>query len=131
MRIYTVHLRKDESDFNLILVKEGFCWAAFFFDFFWALYYRAWSISLILVMGVFVFIWMWYLGWLTQSLFFLFLTGWRCFVGCHGNDARRAVLKQQAFVETSIVSGHNETSAMRRFLDMGDLQISKQLKEIG
>src|SRR5512147_3033555 len=52
MRVYTVHLRRPNSDSerDLVLIKEGFSWPAFFFSVVWALWCRLWLVAI----GLFV-----------------------------------------------------------------------------
>ena len=44
MNVYTVHLRRHglDPDRDLLVVKEGFSWPAFFLSFLWALWHRLW-----------------------------------------------------------------------------------------
>ena len=44
-RLYTVHMLDDASDDGLVLVKEGFCWLAFFIAIPWALFHRMWAVA--------------------------------------------------------------------------------------
>lgn len=50
LHVYTVHIRPasrmpyESAEF----VKEGFCWPAFFFGMFWALYHRMWMAAFLI-----------------------------------------------------------------------------------
>ena len=48
MRVFTIHLRRTalSPDRDAVLIKEGFCWPAFFFGPFWALWHRMWFVFL-------------------------------------------------------------------------------------
>lgn len=50
-KIYTILERK--SDNTIVVVKDGFSWAAFFFHIFWILYSKLWEVifTIILVLG--------------------------------------------------------------------------------
>jgi hypothetical protein len=49
MSIYTVHRRPEDKSDDVVLVGEGFSWAAFAFTALWALAKRMWLVALILV----------------------------------------------------------------------------------
>ena len=44
MNTYTVHLRRHglDPERDVVLVKEGFSWPAFFLSFLWALWHQLW-----------------------------------------------------------------------------------------
>ncbi len=47
--IYTVHVRgRGRADDDVVLVKDGFSWPAFFFSLIWALWHRLWFFALIM-----------------------------------------------------------------------------------
>ena len=54
MRIFTVHLRRHglDPDHDLIVVKEGFSWPAFFLTGFWALCQRLWLAAALMFAAV-------------------------------------------------------------------------------
>ena len=50
MRLYTVHQNPDPLSGNdLVFVKEGFCWPAFFFPMLWPLWHRLWLVALMVL----------------------------------------------------------------------------------
>ena len=119
MRHYTVHLRRHglDPDRDLVLVKEGFSWPAFFFSVLWALWHRLW-----LVAGIF------FLIQLAMSLVLAVWTldpvsasavsvGAALIFGYAANDLRRWVLGRRGFVETAVVAADGLDGAERRFLD--------------
>jgi len=119
MRHYTVHLRRHglDPDRDLVLVKEGFSWPAFFFSVLWALWHRLW-----LVAGIF------FLIQLAMSLVLAVWTldpvsasavsvGAALIFGYAANDLRRWVLGRRGFVETAVVAADGRDGAERRFLD--------------
>ena len=121
MRVYTVHVLPNSVDYKeLVLVREGFCWPAFFFDVFWALYHRAWISVLILAAAIFLFERMSLWLSITEPVFMAAFFGWRCFVGFHGNDWRRRALTQRGFEMSGVTTGTDYISAVQRFLDSGD-----------
>ncbi len=119
MKIYTVHLRHNglDGDRDLILVAEGFNWAAFVFGPFWALFKK--------------------LGWVALGLLLLSLgiglvgkaliadppvqvaisLGVATIVGFLANDLRRWTLERAGFIDVGVVSAPDADAAFQRFLD--------------
>ena len=119
MRHYTVHLRRHglDPDRDLVLVKEGFSWPAFFFSVLWALWHRLW-----LVAGIF------FLVQLAMSLILAVWTpdpvaaigmsvGTALILAYAANDLWRWALERLGFVETAVVAADSRDDAERRFLD--------------
>jgi hypothetical protein len=119
MRHYTVHLRRHglDPDRDLVLVKEGFSWPAFFFSLLWALWHRLW-----LVAGIF------FLVQLAMSLILAVWTpdpvaaigmsvGTALILAYAANDLWRWALERLGFVETAVVAADSRDDAERRFLD--------------
>ena len=87
MRVYTVHAcPSGAEDRDLILVKEGFCWPACLFDFFWALYHRAWKPFLLLVAALCFLEALGHWAVLSGPALLLLLLGWRLLVGFHAKE---------------------------------------------
>ena len=126
MRVYTVRILPNSVDYKeLVLIREGFCWGAFFIEVFWALYHRAWISVLILAAAIFLFERLSYWLAITEPAFIAALIGWKCFVGFQGNDWRREALKQRGFEMLGVTTGTDYISAVQRVLDSGD-EIGKQ-----
>jgi len=114
MRIYTVHTRAPgaDPDQNLVLVKEGFSWPAFFFSGFWALWKRLWLVAA----GLFA-------AEIALSLFLVTVTspgvgmqaaaslGLSVLIGYAGNDFHRWTLGRRGYRERDVVSGANIAEA--------------------
>ncbi len=51
MRVYTIHVRHHglDPDRDIVLVKEGFSWPAFFLTLVWALWKGLWGMALAIV----------------------------------------------------------------------------------
>lgn len=49
MNIYSVYADSSKKDNELILIKQGFSFIAGFFNFFWAIYHKMWSIAIVLM----------------------------------------------------------------------------------
>ncbi len=128
MRLYTVHLRRHgpDSDSDLVLIKEGFCWAAFFLGPLWVLWHRLWLAALVLlVAGV-------ALGGTALVLRLDGLSqgavsvGFAAIVGFVANDLRRRRLERRHFTLAAVVSAAGREAAERRFLD-GEPELAAEL----
>lgn len=53
MRSYSILLRRQGlvPERDIVIVKDGFCWPAFFIGAVWALWHRMWWVALALVIG--------------------------------------------------------------------------------
>ncbi len=116
MRVYSVHFRRQASGPDLVLVKEGFCWPAFFLSFIWALWHRMWLTVLWLVAASAV------LGAVSAVLRLdpvgegAVSLGMAVLIGLFANDIRRWSLDKRGYSDEGIVVGDNEDGALRRFL---------------
>lgn len=116
MSIFTVYENPNPLSSELIvLVKEGFCWPAFFFSFLWALYEGLWSIAflylVILISGI-TFIKIFFFNENVVYLYlFIFNFGYAFLV----NDFRRIVIYFKGWPSLAIVQGKNLKEAEERF----------------
>lgn len=120
MRCFTAH-RRDTGLFTepeTVLVKEGFCWPAFFFTFLWALWHRMWLTAVAIFVaemaaGIVS-------GWLalTDLGGTLLSVGIMVFIGCSANDWRRRALDRRGWDEAGIVCGRNRDEAEFRLLQV-------------
>ncbi len=119
MKIYTVHtppgglLPGNEP----VLVREGFCWPAFFFGFLWALWRRMWLIALgLLAVGVGIEAGLAAAG--ADATVRLSLNlGFAVFVGCSGHDWLRARLARLGYRFSDVVAAADSDAAIRRWGD--------------
>jgi len=119
MRLYSVFLRDHGrvNDQNLLLVKEGFSWAAFVFTFVWALWNRMWWPAIVIFSVIVL------SGWgaiqlgLGENIETVISISLGVGLGLIGNDIRRWSLERQGYQEVALVTGRNTEDAMRRFLD--------------
>ena len=114
-RIYTVHRRHAGIDHDLVLVKDGFSWPAFFFTVLWALWHRLWRFALLILagaIGISLFSDALGLDPLTDAALGL---AWTLLVGFEANDARRRALARRGFVMDDIVYADGLAAAEHRF----------------
>lgn len=119
MRHYTVHLRRHglDLDRDLVLVKEGFSWPAFFFSVLWALWHRLWLVAGIfflvqLAMSLILAVWM-----PDPVAVIAMSVGTALILAYAANDLWRWALERLGFVETAVVAADDRDGAERRFLD--------------
>jgi hypothetical protein len=120
MRVYTVHYRPDAalSERDAVLVKEGFCWPAFFAGILWALWHRMWLTALVFLLIAVVVEAVAELAGLdplsgaTLSLAIALLIGWSA------NDLRRRALVRRGYDMSGIVAATGEDAAARRWYDL-------------
>ena len=115
-KVYTAHVRgRGSIDEDIVFVKDGFSWPAFFFTFIWALWHRLWLFALIVVAGGTA------VGMISEFLDLDPLTdsvlglAWAVLVGYEANDARRRGLAARDYDLEDIVLGQNLTQAEHRF----------------
>ena len=113
---YAVLLLYNASDDDLILIKEGFCWACFLVTVPWALFHRMWleatiSACLQIVLVMFCQLIMITLTAQVIALFFLALI-----FGYLADETRRNFLARKGYQFEEIVLDKNLDSATRRIL---------------
>ena len=125
MRLYSVHTPADPAagsipgagDDGLILVKEGFCWPAFFLSAMWAAYHRMWLVMTVLI-GAQVAI--------SAAVTLSGLDEWSAavvslavaaIIGHGANDVRRWSLGRRGWCECDVVRGDDTESAEYRFVE--------------
>lgn len=118
MRIYSVHLRRHglDPDRDLVLVKDGFCWPAFFFSALWALWHGLWLTALLfLVLEVAVSV---LLGLTEPNLWseIAISLGLGLIIGFTANDLRRWTLARRGFDDAGDVVAPDTVAAEQRFL---------------
>ncbi|MFO1120304.1 MAG: DUF2628 domain-containing protein, partial [Rhodospirillales bacterium] len=102
---------------DIRLVKEGFCWPAFFFSIIWALWCRLWLAAAgilaaeLVLRGVLEL-----LGAdaLTQGVISF---AFAMLLGVLGNDIKRWTLFRSGYLQVAVVTGSNRDAAERRFWD--------------
>ena len=107
-----------------VLVKEGFCWPAFFFGVLWALANGLWLVALLLA------------GAAAALILVLSLAGvdpltataaWLAFaliVGFDANDWRRAKLARQGLRFSGVIAAPGRDAALRRWFDLNPVASS-------
>ena len=115
-KVYTAHVRgRGGVDADIVFVKDGFSWPAFFFTAVWALWHRLWLFALIVLAGGFA------IGMISDILDLDPLTdtavalAWAVLVGYEANDARRRALARRDYDVEDIVLGQNLVQAEHRF----------------
>ncbi len=119
MNLYAVHLRRHglDPDRDVVLVKEGFSWPAFFLSFVWALWQRLWLAAVLFVAAqgvVSIGVYLLRPDPVSQGIVSL---GLAVIIGFVANDLRQKKLADQGFALSAMVNGKDSHQAFRRFLD--------------
>jgi len=119
MRVYTVHVHTPAQllDRDVILVREGFNWLAFFFSGLWALGAGLWLVAL----GLIAVELLW--GSLAMEVGLdpiaqgAISFGLAIVIGWLANDLRRWTLFRRGYAEVGVVAARSNDEAMQRFFD--------------
>jgi hypothetical protein len=114
--MYSVHVRgRGRADEDVVLVKDGFSWPAFFFTLIWALWHRLWVFALIIAASAVA------IGFASDLLDLDPVTdaaigfAWSMLIGFEANDARRRALARRDYDLEDIVLAINLAQAEHRF----------------
>jgi len=134
MRVYTVHLpatagenaegmTAEDLAAEAVLVKEGFCWPAFFLAPIWALWHRMWLFCVLVLLG----------GWAVTAIGDLLALapagtgaleiGFLVWVGAEANDWRRRSLARRGHRLARVATGRDLAAAERRLFDRDILDL--------
>ncbi len=119
MRVYTVHIhpRQRDLDRDIVLVKEGFCWPAFFFSVIWAIWKGLWLVALLFLaieaaLGFLFDVFL--VDPLTQAALALLLA---VAIGLFANDLRRWTLARRGYRDSGVIVERDLVAAERRFFE--------------
>lgn len=120
MRVFSIHLRPSAltPDRDAVLVKEGFCWPAFFFGPFWALSHRMWFaflglLSVLIALGIAEAVLR-----LDPMTYSAVMVGVAAIIGFCGNDWRRNALTVRGWKMLGLSAAADRDLAFRRFVDL-------------
>jgi hypothetical protein len=120
MRVFTIYLCETATspDRDAVIIKEGFCWPAFFFGPFWALYHRMWFACLGIMSAAVLIV-------IVQSILSVdpltlsaLIAGAAALVGFHGNDWRCSALLVRGWKMSGLSAAADRDAAFRRFVDL-------------
>ena len=119
MRFYTAYVRHGglDPDRDVVLVKEGFSWPAFFFGVPWALLGRLWVAALALALATAGIAALAHMAGPDPATRAALILGLSAGFGWLGNDLKRRKLEREGFVFRGAVAGDNFDAALKRFLD--------------
>jgi hypothetical protein len=120
MRVYTVHQIPGSSqpDREAVLVKEGFCWPAFFFSVVWALWNGMWLAALAFFIVVAVAETIAQLLGLDPITDAALSLAAALLIGGSANDLRRRSLDRRGYDLAGLVAATHEDAALRRWFDI-------------
>ena len=119
MRVYTIHIRRHalNPDNDIVLVKEGFSWPAFFFGCVWALRYRLWLAAAVLLAAMMAIGAMLEFSGADPVTQLVAALAYGVVVGTLANDLRRWKLDRGGFAAAGVATGADRESALGRYLD--------------
>ena len=118
MKLYNVLLKKNKNKKieDVILLKEGFCWMAFFFSIFWFLYHKMWKESLVLVVAnIFIAI-LTSNGLVVGSSKFFLEVFFAIIIAINANYWLLENLKTRGYEFSGLVFGNNAVTAKMHFI---------------
>ena len=119
MRVYTVHENPVYvDDRRIVLVKEGFCWPAFFFTIVWAVYRRVWLGLGVYIAGLFVMAALEASFASDAGIIYLLNFAFALYVAAEANDWRRRSLVKRGYKEVAVVIAEALEDAERRYFEM-------------
>ena len=116
MKIFSAHLPRGGGKPDAVLVKEGFCWPAFFFTFLWTLVHRMWWEALaLLTAGALIDIGSNLAG-LGPPASAAIAMGFSALVGYEANELRRRWLLRRGYQAAGLIVAPTMEMADHRFL---------------
>lgn len=117
MKLYSVLIKKNPAEKieDVVLLKDGFSWLAFFFSGLWFLYYRMWKEFLVLIVVNVAFV---FLAKISSNfdrilleIAFIFM------VALNANYWRAESLKKSGYEFAGLVFGADQVDAKLHFVD--------------
>ena len=119
MRVYTVYRPPGpDAGEDPILIREGFCWPAFLFSAFWALWHGLWLVALALFAAEVALGAALELSGAGQATQLAAGLGLAFLIGCAANDWRRRSLTRRGAALEGIVAARGSDAALRRWGDL-------------
>lgn len=123
MRVYTVHHRQEASGSltglgeDVILVKDGFSWPAFFLAPIWLIYKRMWIVLAFYVAVAIALTVLAEMALAPDSAVFVGNLAVNLLLGLEGNDLYRWTLARRRYREQAAVVGHDLMTAEQRYFE--------------
>lgn len=116
MNVFTIHLPPDEAgEGDPLPIREGFCWPAFFFTFFWALWHRLWLVAGALFLVLIAVSVVLELAGVAPSARLVTTFGLYALIGLVANDIRRWQVERRGWRLDSVVAGQDADEAIWRW----------------
>jgi hypothetical protein len=133
MRVFTIHLSQSalSPDRDAVLIKEGFCWPAFFFGPFWALYHRMWFVCLGILSVTILLAVVEAILHVDPMTYGAISIGIAALIGFHGNDWRRTALDARGWNMGGLSAAADTDAAFRRFVDLHPEAMDKPAARTG
>ncbi|MGI9463025.1 MAG: DUF2628 domain-containing protein [Aestuariivirgaceae bacterium] len=129
MKIYSVHYRQEAGASltgladEVVLVREGFSWPAFFVPFFWLIYKRMWIVLAVYLAIEIALTSLAAIFGLPDGVMFVCSLTLSLIVGFEGNNLHRWTLERNRFRQQAIVAGADLAEAEHRFFISAERQL--------
>ena len=118
MNVYTIHLRREAGDPEILVIREGFCWPAFAFGPLWALRHRLWAPFAALCATLAALL---AADWFLRSDGVVLAAAAAAVVllaGFGGNDWRRAAAELRGWRMAGLAAAPDRDGALQRYFDL-------------
>lgn len=125
MKLYNILIKKDSAKKieDVVLIKEGFSWLAFFFSGLWFLYHKMWKEFLVIIAINIAFF---FLGKLISDFDkVLFESAFVFVIALNANYWLCEHLKKKHYEAAGLILGHNHVEAKLHFFQGSSLDLSE------
>ena len=118
MQVFNIYLRGSATARDAAAIKEGFCWPAFLFGPFWALWHRMWfSAAAIAAAYVLITVGISIVG-ANEAMANAIIVGTAVLIGFSANDWRQNGLIGNGWRLAGLSAAADADTALRRFIDL-------------
>ena len=119
MKLFNIYLKKSDNQTieDLVVIKDGFSFPAFWFSIFWFLQHRMWKecLGLVLISSIFISV-LHNKGWFGSFDTLIIVSGFLLIVGLNANYWYEQHLLAQQYQFVGCVFGENKDEAKLRFI---------------
>ncbi len=105
MNIYSIYQVANKEDNNPIIIKQGFSFFAFLFNFVWALYHRIWALAIIAILIEIV------CSMYSNLMTFILSTSMMFIFAFFSADIREYYAEKKGYILKDIIVANNEDEA--------------------
>jgi hypothetical protein len=119
MEVFNIYLRGSATTAtDALAIKEGFCWPAFLFGPFWALWHRMWFSAAAMAAAYVMFIVGVSVAGANESIANTAIIGVAALIGFAANDWRQSGMLGNGWHLAGLSAAADADAALRRFIDL-------------